>query len=93
MADIIESILKKTGGKDRSVRWFRQKVRELGEVPPAQLVREGVVTGRPSYGRMNFFFYDPKQYYQVLLLQKLDQIFLYKDLWHRQNAHFLQRFL
>jgi hypothetical protein len=60
MAEIIDGILEKTGGKERSVTWFRQKVRELGEIPPAQLVREGKVTGRPSYGRMNFFFYDPK---------------------------------
>ena len=60
MAEIIEGILEKTGGKERSIRWFRQKVKELGEVPSAQLVREGVVTGRPSYGKMNFFMYDPK---------------------------------
>ena len=56
MAEIIEGILEKTGGKERSVRWFCEKVKELGEVPSAQLVREGFITGRPSYGRMNFFF-------------------------------------
>tara|TARA_B100000900_G_C20415697_1_gene648759 strand:+ start:127 stop:699 length:573 start_codon:yes stop_codon:yes gene_type:complete len=60
MAEIIDGILEKTGGKERSIRWFRQKVKELGDVPPAQLVREGVITGRPTYGTMNFFFYDPK---------------------------------
>lgn len=60
MAEIIDGILEKTGGKERSVRWFRQKVKELGDIPPAQLVREGYITGRPTYGTMNFFFYDPK---------------------------------
>ena len=44
MAEIIEGILEKTGGKERSIRWFRQKVRELGDVPSATLVREGYVT-------------------------------------------------
>ena len=61
MAEIIESVLEKTGGKERSVRWFREKVRELGEVPPRQLVREGRVSFRaPEFGRMNFFMYSPK---------------------------------
>ena len=55
-----DTILEKTGGKERSVRWFRQKVRELGVPPTGQLVREGIVTGRPNFGRMNFFYYDPK---------------------------------
>ena len=60
MADIIGNVLEQTGGKDRSIRWFRDKVRELGDVPSRQLIREGVVTSRPSFGRMNFFMYSPK---------------------------------
>jgi hypothetical protein len=60
MADLIGDILEKTGGKDRSIRWFRQQVKELGDVPSRQLVREGYVTSRPTYGVMNFFMYDPK---------------------------------
>lgn len=60
MAEIIESVLEKTGGKDRSVKWFRQKVKELGEVPPRQLIREGRITTRASMGQMNFFMYSPK---------------------------------
>ena len=44
MTELIDGILKKTGGKDRSIRWFREKVKELGEVPPQTLVREGLVT-------------------------------------------------
>tara|TARA_B110000503_G_C7091985_1_gene389826 strand:+ start:207 stop:797 length:591 start_codon:yes stop_codon:yes gene_type:complete len=60
MSEIIDNILEKTGGKDRSVRWFREKVKELGDVPSRQLVREGYVTSRPTYGKMNFFMYSPK---------------------------------
>tara|TARA_E500000178_G_scaffold128160_1_gene127958 strand:+ start:2761 stop:3351 length:591 start_codon:yes stop_codon:yes gene_type:complete len=61
MAEIIENILEKTGGKDRSIRWFRDKIKELGDIPPRQLVREGRVSPtRPDFGRMNFFMYSPK---------------------------------
>lgn len=55
-----DDILKKTGGKERSVRWFREKVRELGTPTDRKLISEGIVTGRPNLGNMNFFFYDPK---------------------------------
>ena len=55
-----EDLLEKTGGKERSVRWFRDKIREMGEPPTRQLVAEGLLSQRPQYGRMNFFFYDPK---------------------------------
>jgi hypothetical protein len=60
MAELIEGILEKTGGKDRSIRWFRDKVKELGDVPSRQLVREGLINSRPNFGLMNFFMYDPK---------------------------------
>ena len=60
MADLIGDILEKSGGKDRSIRWFREQVKQLGAVPSRQLIREGLVTSRPTYGVMNFFMYDPK---------------------------------
>jgi hypothetical protein len=55
-----DDLLEKTGGNERSVRWFRDKINELGVPPTGQLIREGLVSQRPVYGRMNFFFYDPK---------------------------------
>ena len=73
MAEIIESVLEKTGGKERSVRWFRQKVKELGDVPSAQLVREGFVTRRPTLGTMNFFRFDPKYKNDVNVLPYYDR--------------------
>lgn len=55
-----DDLLKKTGGKERSIRWFRDQIRELGTPTPRSLVTEGKVTARPNLGRMNFFYYDPK---------------------------------
>jgi hypothetical protein len=55
-----DDLLEKTGGKERSVQWFRNKIREMGEPPTRQLVSEGLISQRPSYGQMNFFYYDAK---------------------------------
>ena len=55
-----DDLLEKTGGKERSVQWFRNKIKEMGEPPTRQLVSEGLISQRPSYGQMNFFYYDAK---------------------------------
>ena len=95
MAEIIEGILEKTGGKERSIRWFRQKVRELGDIPSATLVREGYVTGRNSYGKMNFFMYDPKFKDNTKVLPYYDMFPLvlpieeYRDGFLGLNFHYL----
>jgi len=95
MAELIDEILEKTGGKDRSVRWFRDKVRELGEIPPQRLVREGFVTARPNFGRMNFFYYDPKYKNNVKVLPYYDRfplvlpIEMYEDGFLGLNFHYL----
>ena len=95
MAEIIDSILEKTGGKDRSIRWFRDKVRELGQVPSRQLVNEGYVTGRPTFGNMNFFYYDPKNKMNESVLPYYDRFPLvlpieeYKDGFLGLNFHYL----
>lgn len=95
MADLIESILEKTGGKERSIRWFRDKVRELGEVPERQLVREGYVTSRPTFGTMNFFYYDPKNKNNTKVLPYYDRFPLilpieeYNDGFLGLNFHYL----
>lgn len=73
MAELIESVLEKSGGKDRSIRWFRDKVRELGDVPSRQLVREGLIATRPEMGLMNFFMYDPKYKDNVNVLPYYDR--------------------
>jgi len=55
-----DDLLEKTGGKERSVQWFRNQIKEMGEPPTRQLVSEGLISQRPSYGQMNFFYYDAK---------------------------------
>ena len=95
MADIIGSVLEKTGGKDRSIRWFREKVKELGDVPPRQLIREGYVTTRPTFGTMNFFMYSPKYKNDPNVLPYYDRFPLvlpieqYNDGFLGLNFHYL----
>jgi hypothetical protein len=98
MADIIGNILEKSGGKDRSIRWFRQQVKELGEVPSRQLIREGIVTSRPSFGRMNFFMYSPKYkddknvlpyYDRFPLIMPVEPLQEYRDGFMGLNFHYL----
>ena len=98
MADIIGNVLEQTGGKDRSIRWFREKVKELGDVPSRQLIREGIVTSRPSFGRMNFFMYSPKYKDDVNVLPYYDRFPLimpveplqeYRDGFMGLNFHYL----
>lgn len=95
MADLITGILDKTGGKERSTRWFREKVKELGEVPSQQLIREGYVTVRPNWGRMNFFMYDPKHKDNTDILPYYDRFPLvlpieeYNDGFLGLNFHYL----
>ena len=55
-----DEILERSGGNERSVRWFRDQIRDLGTPPPKQLIREGKVRQAPLFGKMNFFGYDPK---------------------------------
>jgi len=98
MADIIGNILEKSGGKDRSIRWFRQQVKELGEVPSRQLIREGIVTSRPNFGRMNFFMYSPKYkddknvlpyYDRFPLIMPVEPLKEYRDGFMGLNFHYL----
>lgn len=45
-----------------SRRWFKQKVKELGDVNRRQLLRDPAVSARnrPKVGSLYFYFYDPK---------------------------------
>ena len=38
--EYIQKVLEATGGQERSVSWFRKKIKEFGEPSSAQLVRE-----------------------------------------------------
>ena len=103
MADAIDQILQKTGGKDRSIRWFRDKVRELGDVSPREQIREGQSRGkisfaRPEFGAMNLFMYSPKYkdnkdvlpyYDRFPLILPITPLKQYKEGFMGLNFHYL----
>jgi len=61
MADIFTDIRKQAGDKEKSVAWYRKKIRELGnKVSARKLINSGALARRPSNGKLNMFFYDPK---------------------------------
>ena len=60
VSNYIQEVMKAAGGRNRSKAWFRNKIKELGEPTPSQLIRDGNNIGIPAYGRLNMFFYDPK---------------------------------
>ena len=58
--EFIQKVLDETKGQERSVSWFRKKIREFGAPKSAELVREGKRSAPPFFGRLNMFFYSPK---------------------------------
>jgi hypothetical protein len=60
-SNYIQQVMKAAGGRPKSVQWFRNKIKELGNPSATQLIRDGQVrSGRPFIGLLNMFFYDPK---------------------------------
>ena len=61
MADIFTDIRRQAGDTEKSVAWYRKKIRELGNrVTSRKLINQGVLRTRPSNGKLNMFFYNPK---------------------------------
>lgn len=61
MATIFNKINDKSGGVFKSASWYRNAVSSLGDTMTARkLYNEGRINQRPSLGRLNLFFYDPK---------------------------------
>ena len=58
--EFIQKVVEATGGKDRSISWFQNKIREFGSPTSAQLIREGKRRSTPFFGKLNMFFYSPK---------------------------------
>ena len=58
--EFIQKVLDETMGQERSVSWFRKKIKEFGTPKSAELVREGKRSNTPFRGRLNMFFYSPK---------------------------------
>ena len=58
--EFIQRVLDETRGQERSVSWFRKKIKEFGAPTSTELIREGKRAIRPFRGRLNMFFYSPK---------------------------------
>ena len=61
MASILDSLVDKQGGIRKSASWYRSNVASLADTITARkLMNQGKLINRPSAGRLNMFFYDPK---------------------------------
>ena len=58
---ILDPLVQKQGDTRKSGAWYRQAVASIADKARAgTLMRKGQLLGRPSGGRLNLFFYDPK---------------------------------
>ena len=61
MANILDPLVDKQGGIRKSAAWYRSNVASIADrVTARKLMNQGKLIGRPSAGRLNMFFYDPK---------------------------------
>jgi len=58
---IFDKISDRTGGVKKSATWYRNAVSSLADkITARKLMNQGRILQRPSGGRLNLFFYDPK---------------------------------
>jgi hypothetical protein len=61
MVSILDKLVDKQGGTMRSGTWYQNAISSIADnVTASKLMRDGRLTGRPSIGLLNMFFYDPK---------------------------------
>ena len=61
MASILDPLKDRQGGIKKSADWYRKNVQSIADTVTARkLMNSGKLIGRPSTGRLNMFFYDPK---------------------------------
>ena len=58
--NFIQSVQDATKDAPKSIRWYRNKIREFGKPTPLELIRDGRRTTRVSAFNLNMFVYDPK---------------------------------
>jgi hypothetical protein len=59
-SNFIQSVKSDTKGADRSVKWYRAKIKEFGKPVAMDLIRDGKRNKKQFYGKLNMFFYSPK---------------------------------
>ena len=61
MANILDPLVDKQGGIRKSAAWYRSNVASIADrITARKLMNQGKLINRPSAGRLNMFFYDPK---------------------------------
>jgi hypothetical protein len=61
MVSILDPLIDKAGGQRKTAAWYRNAVASIADkVTARKLMNQGKLIGRPSIGRLNMFFYDPK---------------------------------
>ena len=61
MANIFKTLKDKQAGVLKSSSWYRNAVQSIaGKASRNVLMRQGKLNNRPSAGRLNMYFYDPK---------------------------------
>ena len=61
MANVLDPLVDRQGGVTKSVSWYRNAVNSIANKATAnKLMNQNKLIGRPSAGRLNLFFYDPK---------------------------------
>ena len=61
MASILDPLVDKQGGIRKSANWYRSNVASIADrVTARKLMNQGKLINRPSAGRLNMFFYEPK---------------------------------
>lgn len=91
-SNFIKSVKDAAQGRDLSVNWYKEKIKEFGTPKALDLIRDGKRRKRPFNGRLNMFFYDPKfkeklPYYDTFPL--VLPIEAYSDGFLGLNLHYL----
>ena len=61
MPSILDPLVDKAAGVRKGTAWYRNAVASIADrVSARRLMSQGRLNGRPSVGRLNMFFYDPK---------------------------------
>tara|TARA_Y100000310_G_scaffold345714_1_gene468707 strand:- start:2472 stop:3029 length:558 start_codon:yes stop_codon:yes gene_type:complete len=60
VSNYIQSVIDAAKGKPRSIDWYRKKIKEFGNPTANNLIKAGKQSGKPYFGRLNMFFYNPK---------------------------------
>lgn len=74
MVSVLDSLVDRQGGVKKSSEWYRKNVGSISDrISARKLIQQGKLIQRPSAGRLNMFFYDPKTkdklpYYDVFPL-------------------------